>query len=494
MAFPFSLPTTSILTFGACLRCDSHPSLPLEASTRRLVVRSALKCNRVLFAEGVYTGLGALKDALLDYLPYLLALDSGLSGKTVSGEEVHVTLEREIEVEWRSSIAATAPGRRVPRSRGKGLDYELLFVLVTIGYVTLLSARSQFIRLHTLSLDQKKVGLNEIMKKLLTAESHFSRALALSTSLPASSLPAGAIDIHPQTLIALSSLCLAQATLLAVARDDPYPSLAARARDDSDKEWMYKAPDMPKVRAHVFARLCLAAADHAAKAFTMFSSRRSHGTDVASVREDLVKLTRDVQRTARGRACRFIGIDAELGGKVGEGLGWLNAGKREVGLPVARGFALDKDGGGSKFKPSLTKLKSQWSERQERRNVDGKANGSRAGDASGIDDAGKTEEGRVLDMLEKNWSKVNDLISHQIVPDEKQLMESMPSGREVHTPRSLEGPVLAEDMLERLRAPPERDEERDGSDDSVDEIEGEGLPGSFPDAPSRNATGQATYY
>ncbi len=61
----------------------------------------------------------------------------------------------------------------------------------------------------------------------------------------------------------LAELAMAEATLLAVLKDDPYPAVVTQARDKNDKEWMVKAPEIPKVRAHLFARLCIAAGEHA---------------------------------------------------------------------------------------------------------------------------------------------------------------------------------------------------------------------------------------
>lgn len=156
---------------------------------------------------------------------------------------------------------------------------------------------------------------------------------------------------------------------------------------------MYKSPDIPKVRAHLFARLCLAAAEHASQAYALVNSHK--------INADFIKYLDDLRRTARAKACRFFGIDAELGGEQGKGIGWLWAGLKELG--VEREGKHGSSGSGEKAKSSLMKgLKKEWTERREDKKIE-----------KGLDwgaDAGRLEERRVIEMLEGKWVRQNDTV------------------------------------------------------------------------------------
>jgi len=125
MPYIFPLPTTSYLNFPSFLSSKTHPSLPQAASNARSVLRSILKTHKRLPLQSQSSNLSTVVSALTEYIPYLLALDSALAGKPVAGEEVEVTLEKEVEVEWRPALCPSIPGRDPPRVKGKGLDYEV---------------------------------------------------------------------------------------------------------------------------------------------------------------------------------------------------------------------------------------------------------------------------------------------------------------------------------------------------------------------------------
>jgi len=234
------------------------------------------------------------------------------------------------------------------------------------------------------------VAVSTATRNLLDAAAIYdylaARAEGLVTNSPCT-------DISPAAVRAQCSLALAEATLLAVLKDDPYPAVVAQDRNENDTEWMYKAPDMPKVRAHLFARLCLAASEHAARAHSLCAGRASGG----KVSEAFVRYLEDLRRTSRAKACRFFGIDAELGGQTGTGIAWLHAGLQELGVERKE---VKKSGG-------LGRLKKEWVEKREDRKVE---KGSNWGA-----DAGKLEETRVLEMLEAKWTKQNDTVSRRQV-------------------------------------------------------------------------------
>ena len=384
MPFPFTLPTTSVLVIQDHVRCDSHPSLILAVLTRRNVLRSVLKEHKASPDASKPSKLMGLLAAIEDYVPYLLALDAGLSGRLVSDEEIHVVLVKDFEVEWRPTLAPTVAGRPQRRARGKGLDYEICFVLTTLAYTHSLLARA---RLHSLyspttpNTDTRVAAIAAATRHLLQANS-----IHCFVSRKAAEAPSNATaDVSVGCQSALAFLALAEATLLAILKDDPYPTVVIQGRNKDDREWMYKSPDIPKVRAHLFARLALQSAEYAEKASALLRG---------AVGEELVTYVQNVQRTSKAKACRFLGIDAELGGKAGEGIAWLNGGLRELGFKVEEGSSTKKTG--------LSKFKKSWQDRRE----DKKIEKSREW---GLD-AGRLDESRVLEMLSEKWNKSNDLV------------------------------------------------------------------------------------
>ena len=388
MPFAFTLPTTSALPFSSFATSTTHPSLPLAASTHRGVLRSILKKHKRLPLSSRASNLSTVLAALNDYLPYLLTLDAALCGRTVNGEEIDLALKEEIHVEWRTTLTATLPGREPPRVKGNGLDFEIAFVLHTLACVYMLQARAQLLALYgstSPTAEQRSAIVTTATKHLLHANSIYNYLASRSLETDASS---AALETLVQTQGGIAALALAESNLLAVLKDDPYPAVVAQDRNGDDKDWMFKPPDIPKVRAHLFARLCLAAAEHAGKAEAMLS---------ASGRVDgpLIKYVTDLKRTSRAKACRFFGIDAELGGETGKGIAWLTGGKKQLG------FVGTKDEG-SKMK-GFSKLKKDWTERREDKKIE---KGGEWGS-----DAGRLEELRAIEMLEQKWNKMNDTVS-----------------------------------------------------------------------------------
>src|SRR4051812_41951765 len=116
MPFPFTLPTTSSFSFSAYFTSDSHPSLPLAASTYRGVLRDTLKKHKRLPAAQQASNLSSIVQALKNYLPYLLALDAGLSSQSQSSEHIDIILTSTPTLEWRPTISEPpVPGREAPR-------------------------------------------------------------------------------------------------------------------------------------------------------------------------------------------------------------------------------------------------------------------------------------------------------------------------------------------------------------------------------------------
>lgn len=397
MPFPFSLPTTSAVQFEGFYNCPSHPSLLLKATIYRSVVRTTLKKHKRLPPQQQESNLYRVKDSLEAYLPYLVILLGSCHGS--DGYSIELSATRELETQWRSTLSPTVAGRELPRVKVKGLQAEYLFVLQTLADTYSLLSRSSLLAIHkstALTPEQRTAHIATATRHLLAAQSLHS----LAASIP--SPPSSPLDIQNSTSSALSSLALAEATLLIVSKDDPYTTAVAKLRDTTSKDWMISSPTIPKVRAHLFARLCLAAADHATQASSQLPT---------SVSSQLTKYTDDLRRTARARAVRFLGVDADLAGETGMGIAYLRAGKQELGLSRADSSASDeagkkRSGGGGGFRA----LKHSFGERKEDARIKDKN-----GDGWGLD-AGRFEEGRVLVWLEEAWVKSNDTVRFSSSP------------------------------------------------------------------------------
>ncbi|AEO70329.1 uncharacterized protein THITE_2091827 [Thermothielavioides terrestris NRRL 8126] len=462
MPYPFVLPTTSSFSFSSCLVCESHPSLPLQASTHRGVVRDSLKRYKRLPPASQAPALSDVAGALQSYLPYLFAIDAGLSNKTIHSEEISVILQTAPLIEWRPTLSGSLlPGREPPRIKIHSLEYELFFALAALANTHTLQSRAALQPLYQtttapVGTAERQTALSTATRHLLDAASIYTYLSARADCLPQqqgqtpAALPSP--DLHPSTLRAQRALALAEATLLAVLKDDPYPAAVARARNPHDTEWMYKAPDLPRVRAHLFARLCLAAAEHAAQAQAAagaLGGRRGSGSGSGSgsagsaVADGFLRYLEDLRRASRARACRFFGIDAELGGQTGTAIAWLRAGLAELGV--------ERKGDGGKGGGGLKGLRKEWNERREDKKVE-----------RGLDwgaDGGRLEETRVIEMLEAKWTKQNDTMLTQPIPPIGPLLAQMPSGREIHTIPPFQPPQLSPEVLEEMRAPPDRSDE-----------------------------------
>ncbi|PYI09669.1 hypothetical protein BO78DRAFT_32046 [Aspergillus sclerotiicarbonarius CBS 121057] len=488
MVYAFTLPSTSHISFQTFLTSSTHPSLPQAATTARHALRQALKTHKRLPRGPQQDAhLQTLLTTITSYLPYLLALSHGLSpdpSPSTFTEEIEITLRTEITSSWRPTLTnpTTLSLKQLPsatRINGQGLDFEIAFVLSTLSYVLNTLARIGVTRTlyapTTPTPEQRTAAIQTATKYLLQASAVHS-LLASSPSFAtvsrsiangngASSLP----DLDPATQAALSCLALAEATLLAVLKDDSYVAACIQARNPNDKDWMVRAPEIPKVRAHLFARLCIRAAEYAEQAAAGLGSVRSEGR--MGIDEDLLGYARVLGRVARARACRFFGVDAELSGKIGEGIAWLRAAKGALGVRGA--------GSGGEVKETNTKsrglsrLKQGWMERREERRMEkdaGSRDRTEKGELGPGDNAGREEESRVIEMLETKWVRMNDTINTQLIPPSTDLLANLPSGRDIHAPPApYKMPALDEEQLVHMRAPPAEDEFGPGSEDDSDE-------------------------
>jgi hypothetical protein len=393
MPFPFTLPTTSYNSFPACFTSNTHPSLPLAATEKRNLLRDALKAHKRLPSASQPANLPSIIAALDGYIPYLFALDAGLSGRSIAGEEVDIVLLRDVQVKWRCTLTASALRRDAPRTKLQSLDADMFFVLQTLAFADSLMAREALRPLYRsdeapVEAEGRARSIARAMRYLLQAHSIHKFLFRRASDGSLREVLSTVADVSPTVLGALASLALAEATLIAVLKDDPYPVAVAEDRNKNSKDWMFKAPDLSTTRSSLLVRICMGAAQHAADAAA--GLRNARGLD-----DDLITYVDDLRRTARAKAARFQGIGAENQGKTGEGIAWIRGARHELGIIRSEE---GKIGG-------FSKLKKDWKEKREDRKI-------LKGDSDWGSDAGKLEEGRVLDMLEKKWVKMNDTVGY----------------------------------------------------------------------------------
>ncbi|KAI9710996.1 MAG: hypothetical protein M1820_002434 [Bogoriella megaspora] len=459
MPFPINLPTTSSLSLPTHFQSPTHRSLPHAATTHRSVLRAQLKTYKRLPPSQQASHLPSLLSALNAYLPYLLALSTGLNPRNSS---IDVILQQEPTPEWRATLTSrTLSDRSLSNKRTKttGIDAEIGFVLSTLGYIHTLLAREALRGLTRAGVkpEDKTAATTKAMKELLDAHSVHT---CLANRVQGHSSEGGELplDIGFPVQSALAALALAEATLLPVMKEDPYPSALAEERSKTSTEWMVGTVKMASVRAGLFARLCVMAGEHAGRAVGLL------GQEGSKLDEGLVRYAGDLRKAARAKACRFLGVDAEGRGETGEAIAWIRGARREVG----GGKGAKEDTG-----KGLGKLRKDFKEKKEDRKID------QGGDEWGLD-AGRAEEERVLEWLEKKWSKMNDTVSFETralrslgtVPPYEPLLAGMPSGREYHSPKPFEPPLLDEGTLASMRAPPDStgdpvEGDQDDSDDDT---------------------------
>lgn len=451
MVYAFALPTTSPLSFQTFITSTTHPSLPQSASTARHALRLALKAHKRL-PQGPHQDahLPTVLSALNDYIPYLFAISRGLRAHPAAPYDAHTEIPQasynvedpasagevvisvcaEFESEWKPTLSASSaikirpnpttsgpvPGRtRAGRISGRGIDFEIAFTLTTLGYVLSRLARACVAETLyapiTPTPEQRTAAIQTATKHLLQASSvHGLLATSPTFTTPtASAVP----DLNASTQSALSSLALAEATLLAVLKDDAYVAACIQARNPNDREWMIRAPEIPKVRALLFARLCVRAAEYAEQAAAGMGAVGSGSGKTGRLDEELTRYSGVLGRVSRARACRFFGVDAELAGKIGDGIAWLRAARTPLGLRAVSSSSTTNESGTTPAKGGFSRLKREWTERREERKIDKDAGGTRGskGSLDPGDDAGRGEEGNVIDMLETKWMKMNDTVS-----------------------------------------------------------------------------------
>lgn len=470
MPFPYTLSTTSHLSFQNHFTSSTHPALPAAATHQRNLLRSTLKTFKRLSSQDQSSQLGEVVSSLEGYLKYLSSLDLSLGGRSLAGEDVDLALVQEVEVEWRPTLAApSVPGREVERVRGRGLDYDFFFVHHTYAVTYNLLARQALLGLYapTIPTTEQRLGL------IQTATKHMKTAYAIHSFLLAHAhsnddgppiFPPAAVDISINTQSALQRLCQAECNLLTALKDDPYPAIIIQARNELDREWMIKAPTIHKTRTQVLTRLCVGASEQCASAVSILQAQNRR------LSKDLTDYIDDLRLTARARACRLQAIDADTQGHTGSAIAWIHAGLNTLGIEFNART-------GSSTKPSgLSRLKATMQEKKEDKKI---ARGSLRWGA----DAGRAEEVRILEYLERKFVRANDTLHFQKVPEFRALVGTLPGGMNIPLgSEKWRPPVLVEEELLGMRAAPEESGmEADSSGDEAPARVGVSSPaGAFP--------------
>jgi hypothetical protein len=83
----------------------------------------------------------------------------------------------------------------------------------------------------------------------------------------------------------------------------------------------------------------------------------------------------------------------------------------------------------------------------------------------------------------------------QPIPPTGPLLAQMPSGREIHTVKQYQPPLIDAGVLEAMRAPPDRSDDV-GNEMSSDEetVVDNTVPGAFPGSHGEYRTGTPNYY
>lgn len=146
MPFPFTLPTTSSVLLSDSFSSVTHPSLPLQATTKRSVLKDALKKHKRLPTASRSSHLSTVQDALTGYIPYLLTLNTASSYRDVGTERVDVEVVKPLEVEWRTTLTAATPGREAARPKLTGIHHEVAFTITTLAHTHVLMVSNVLLR------------------------------------------------------------------------------------------------------------------------------------------------------------------------------------------------------------------------------------------------------------------------------------------------------------------------------------------------------------
>ena len=162
--------------------------------------------------------------------------------------------------------------------------------------------------------------------------------------------------------------------------------------------------------------------------------------------EEYIKYLDELRRVGRARGCRFLGLDAEAQGRLGEGLGWMKlaseilTGEGSSSNTKEEEESSKKKSLASRFKSSSSPSSSPSSQAQSL-NTNATSSSSSSipqqslagGLPYNMDPCTLHSELQTILALTTRWSKTNDKLIFDRIPPTNSLMARIPSGREVHT-------------------------------------------------------------
>ncbi|RPB25932.1 hypothetical protein L211DRAFT_836024 [Terfezia boudieri ATCC MYA-4762] len=459
MPFPFTLPTTSTVSFSQHYTSPTYPSLPLSCTTHRGILRDSLKAHKRLSLSAQGANIKHIINITTEYISYLQFLQEALK----SGDASPIPTTLEIETEWRPTLSSSTRFgiTQSERRKGKGLEYEVFWAYSTLAYAHTIQARAllmEFLSPTTSSPDSAASPLlPQATNHVLTSAQIFQYLLTLTPPIATAgdqknSIP---VNICEPMLSSLASISLGSATLLAVLRTDPYPAYLAitgipgskKNNDIYSKDYLYSPPPPPTgVKAMLYSRLCIAASEHAVRAQGVISDLIRAG----AINEEYVRYLEDLKRVAKARGCRFLGVDAEVQGRLGEGLGWIKLGKEFLGGTIPTTSSND-----DKEKKTLaSRMEKLRLSKLSPPSLSSHSSSTQTSDSvlpPNLDPCSVHSELQTIEGLDAKWSKTNDKLVFEKVPATNSLVSKIPGGREIHVIKAYSPVKLGSESINTLR-------------------------------------------
>ncbi|KAI9487066.1 MAG: BRO1 domain-containing protein [Benjaminiella poitrasii] len=293
MSYPYSLPTTGLLSFVDYIEAPaSYSSYISDATAQRGRLRAVLK---ELKKETQSTrDYQTLINIIEEYLPYLVSIVNCLEAK-------ELRLKKSIETSWRSTLSdhIIHTGSNAPRIACIDIQYELIFVLMTYAYALSLQANND------LSNDTA-TSFSKVADMLNTAAGvfHFVANDVIPTwKQSPDNRPVETVREFPA---ALSKMALADAQSVAVNK-----ALATNTISKS-----------------LIAKLFMGVAGQYEMAYSLISSLSS-AQDVST---DLKKYLSDGAIFYKAIVKKYLAMDANDNQRMGQAVGFVRECKTELHL------------------------------------------------------------------------------------------------------------------------------------------------------------------
>ncbi|CAE6424710.1 unnamed protein product [Rhizoctonia solani] len=411
--YVYDLPTTGALSLSElCIDITgSHAANLARATEARANVRAILKASRRTDA-GERDYLKVVK-ALDDYLPFVNAIIASVAADDL-------TLSQEPgKFCWRSTLSHSTLSDP-PRINIHGLHSELAFVLYSSAYALSNLSAASVASLGAYERDRALPDADRRAKdeKLSFAVKLLCRAAGIFTHIAQVVIPElgkGVGGPRPPELRedvanALAKLALADAHALSVRKLLTRSAVEAALSPGPPLPQGHPAPALvAKIHLHTASLFASARGltDTSQRKLSLLKSRG--GADNAEVSQDIRRYLEEESALNEALAHKWLGVDAGEADRTGDAVGYLKWAKSELESL--------KDGALSKFKKS---------------GGDGKMKKERS-----------AEEIESVGMFLKNYSRTNDSVHFQPVPNSSSLQATIPAGMSVVAEKTYEAPMSA---------------------------------------------------